>query len=322
MFYDSETYSNFQILVNPIDNELAKYARAFVGFLFNEPEHIGQQADNQWFSFYLLDSKNKKLVARFSVCWQGAQGFSPARAPFGSIELGEDLNLEILHWYWQFIEDFLLKKNIQSLEIKNYPFAYAPSNATHLTNLFLQNGFQIVQTDLNYHIPISLLGFEPYLAPMELRRLRKCQKNGFYFQKWDSPDLAIVYEFILKARTRKNYPMSLNYIDFESLFLRFPADFQVFTLSFQGELAALTVAVSVNQDILYNFYPADEAKFLTFSPLVMLHQGLYDYALANAYKILDLGIATDHSKPNFGLVQFKRKLGSQASLKLSFRKIF
>ncbi len=315
-----ELSSEYQILINPERELLLKYQESWLGFLYNTVKHISQQTDNEGFTFYLLQLKTQAIVAKFNGYLLDNQLLSPARAPFGGLEFDSNLNLEALHWFWQQIEQFLQKKSVKSIQIKSYPAAYAPDNSAHLSHLFLQNGFQISQTDLNYHLNISLLGFENYLHPNEIRQLRKCQKANFNFELWQMPDLAYVYQFIAAARTRKGYPMSLDFAAFQDLFSRFPADFQVFTVKNQTEIIALTVTVRVNENILYNFYPADEAKYLIFSPLVLLHQGLYDYALANRYQMLDLGIATENTQPNFGLIQFKRKLGSKVSLKLTFKK--
>jgi hypothetical protein len=315
-----ELSSEYQILINPEREQLRKHRESWLGFFYNTYEHTSQQTDNQRFTFYLLQLKTQALVAKFNGYLFDNQLLSPARAPFGGLEFDPNLNLEALHWFWQQIEQFLQKKMVKSIQIKSYPEAYAPDNSAHLSHLFLQNGFQISQTDLNYHLTISLLGFENYLHPNEIRQLRKCQKANFTFELWQPPDLAYVYQFIAAARTRKSYPMSLDFLAFQDLFSRFPADFQVFTVRNQSEIIALTVTVRVNEHILYNFYPADEAKYLSFSPLVLLHQGLYEYALANRYQLLDLGIATENTQPNFGLIQFKRKLGSKASLKLTFKK--
>jgi hypothetical protein len=315
-----ELHSDYQILINPDNEELLKYQESFIGFLYNTFNHISQQSDNQGFTFYLLQLKSQSVVAKFSGYLSDNQFVSPARAPFGGLEFDSNLNLEVLHWFWQQIEQFLQKHLVKTIQIKSYPAAYAPDNSAHISHLFLQNGFQIIQTDLNYHLNISLLGFENYLHPNEIRQLRKCKKANFSFELWQNPDLAFVHQFIETARTRKGYPMSLDFLAFQDLFARFPADFQVFRVKNQSEIIALTVTVRVNENILYNFYPADEAKYLNFSPLVLLHQGLYDYALANRYQILDLGIATENTEPNFGLIQFKRKLGCKVSLKLSFRK--
>ena len=101
------------------------------------------------------------------------------------------------------------------------------------------------------------------------------------------------------------------------LFHFFPKAFQIFTVRDKHKIVALTVTVRVNDRILYNFYPADAAEYHNYSPTVMLTEGLYNYCWEVGIGLLDLG-----SAPNYGLIRFKKNLGAQASLKLSFEKVF
>ena len=114
--------------------------------------------------------------------------------------------------------------------------------------------------------------------------------------------------------------MTIDFDAFVSLFQKFPDEFKVFVVKDVEEIAALSVTIKIKERIMYNFYPADSDKYLKYSPSVMLHEGLYKYAQSNHYEILDLGIATDKGIPNLGLMRFKKNLGAQESLKLTFFK--
>lgn len=125
------------------------------------------------------------------------------------------------------------------------------------------------------------------------------------------------FEFIRNCRSEKGYHLSLTFDALSQLFQDFPRDFRIFSVrTAKNELAACTVAVRINNDVLYNFYPASPLRFNNFSPAVMLTEGLYQVCRAENYTMLDLGTSALPSGPNFPLMNFKKHLGGQPSLKL------
>ena len=106
-----------------------------------------------------------------------------------------------------------------------------------------------------------------------------------------------------------------------TLLHEFPDQFAVFTVMDRDIIAALTVAIRVRHDILYNFLPASNSDYQTFSPMVMLTDGLFTYCRQQGIHLLDLGVSLDaNHQPKPGLMRFKRNLGAQESPKLIFEK--
>jgi lipid II:glycine glycyltransferase (peptidoglycan interpeptide bridge formation enzyme) len=120
---------------------------------------------------------------------------------------------------------------------------------------------------------------------------------------------------LLDSRKRKGFELSMNQESLENVFAIFPENYSVFTVKNVAELAALAITVEVNPDILYVFYTADDVKFRKFSPVVLLHAGIYDYAKNMNFRILDLGTSSLKGLVNSGVATFKRSLGGIASLK-------
>ncbi|MDX2305578.1 MAG: hypothetical protein NW226_22405 [Microscillaceae bacterium] len=308
-------------LVLNIKQEFEGYQTRFEGYFFNDWRHISQQGNEEFYTFFLIHKDKKYLDARLTVFVQGRQGLSPYRAPFGGIECTAGLSPEVLIFFIREVEQFLQKKSIDSLQIKAFPFAYSPESTHLLTHSLLLLNYKLTGSELSYHIPVSDQDFESQIHLSEKRRLKKLKNNGFYFHPISDPDLGEVYDFVRKARLRKGFPVSLTELQFRQLFAHFPHEFKVFVVEDSlGNQAALTVAVVVNQRILYNFYPADHIDYQEFSPTVMLNEGLYDFAQKQHFEILDLGISTVQGEPNPGLIRFKKNLGAQTTLKLSFYK--
>jgi lipid II:glycine glycyltransferase (peptidoglycan interpeptide bridge formation enzyme) len=102
----------------------------------------------------------------------------------------------------------------------------------------------------------------------------------------------------------------------------FSAHFRVFCVKDADTIASLSLAVRVGEKVLYNFCPADNLSYRTFSPAVLLHKGLYEYAKNENITLLDLGISVDaDGLPKPGLSRFKHNLGAKDSEKYVFRKI-
>jgi hypothetical protein len=291
----------------------------FDAFLFLQAQHLPlQKSENVWIIYAV---EKQKIMLLMSVFIEEQRAFSPLRMPFGGIMASEDASYQQIEQFTDFVLAFCQEKNVQDLQITSYPFSYAPSVSAICTHIFLQKGFRIIKSELTHFLFLEK-DFQTHLHHSARRRLKKCKNNGFVFEYWQTPDLAFVYDFVAANRQRKNYPISMNYEAFEQTLQSFPNNYWVFVLKKDAEIAALTVAVVVNNEILYNFYPADSEKYLVFSPMIMLLEGLYQFAQRQGFRILDLGISSDKSVPNYGLIRFKENMGCQSALKLSFEKNF
>ncbi len=291
-------------------------------FFFNQNAHLFQQNPTQLpLRFYLVHQKTQQIVAKCSFFISQSEALSPYRASFGGIECNSQLSPKLLLQFIQEIEQHLKAKAIESISLKMYPNCYAPEANSLVQYALLQLNYQITCADLNYHVPISDQGFETNLHLSKKRVLKKSQATGFHFQQVQKPDIATVHQFIADARVRKDYPISLSLEAFQDLVNKFPERFLFFEVqSPKQKSAAWGVTITINQHILYHFYPADSGEFTKYSPLVLLNEGLYKYAQTSGFKILDLGIATDKGQLNEGLARFKTELGAEKSLKLTFSK--
>lgn len=292
----------------------------FEGFLFNERVHLRSQPSSEGYSLDWIHAAQNRVKARFSIFIHEATGMSPCRAPFGSLEFSPRLPVQALDLFLDQIELFTRTHALQQLQIKSYPFCYAPEQATTLTQRLLQRGFCITQSELNYHLPVTTTPFVSRLHPSKRPRLRKSMQQGVVFAEAPDLDPAIVYAYVKKCRLRRGFPISMTEADFLALFRSFPDSVKVFTVTTPDHIAALTVAIVINKRILYNFYLADEDEYRKGSPAVLLTQGVYQYCQLNGFEVFDLGISTADGIPNPGLMRFKQDMGAQTTLKLSFEK--
>jgi hypothetical protein len=82
-------------------------------------------------------------------------------------------------------------------------------------------------------------------------------------------------------------------------------------------IVAASICISINPDILYVFYWGDALSNLSYSPITLLASKIYDFARENSYSILDVGTSTINNNPNYGLINFKKNMGFEESIKLT-----
>jgi len=292
-------------------------------WLFNTPLHVVHQKPTRIFTFILTDTLTQsEAYGIFHLSVEGSKGISPHRASFGSFEVAERVShAEFSDWLGS-IEDFAKQQGITQLEIKHYPHCYHPSRSNFIRRALIRNGFSIKQSLENQFIEISENTFENGLHTSERRRLRKCLAAGFRFEEWQNPSPFLLYEFIRQNRQLLGYSLSFSLEQLTTWLTLFPNDFRVFCIKDDEIIASLSLVVRVGQSILYNFCPADNLAYRTYSPAVLLNKGLYEWAKNKGITILDLGISIDsEGKTKPSLSRFKHKLGAIDSEKHLFFKV-
>lgn len=291
-------------------------------YLFNSEIFLQHQITGERHFFQQANSSDSsKIQALFHLFVQNQIGFSPFKAPFGSIEFTDDLSEAELN---SFIESITLKAidlGLKEIIITSYPNCYEPIKSKKLTEAFVQNGFKKLWNDLNFHLPVDDLLFIHKIHPGERWKLRQSHKAGFRASIWQNPDLNEVYNLILESRFRKGFPLSLCKEEFMTMFERLPESYQVFGVWSDEKLAAVAVTVSISVHICYTFYTADRLEFRRLSPVVMLHECMYNFCIQHQFTMLDLGTASKNGLINQGVANFKRRLGGIESFKTTFTKL-
>ena len=131
--------------------------------------------------------------------------------------------------------------------------------------------------------------------------------------------LSDAYELIRKSRELKGYPVTMSLNELIQSFSKFPDRYLLFSIrNSSGEMLAASVAIYVNEHVLYDFYHGDEPEARRHSPIVPLIDGLYSYAKTHGYALLDLGTSTEKGVKNKNLFKFKKHLGAQVASKITY----
>ncbi|SFP83696.1 hypothetical protein [Hymenobacter arizonensis] len=302
---------------------LPRLPLAFESFLYLQPAHQALQPDGgPVLSCYLEDLEAGRTVAQLHLALAPEQGTarSPAQAPFGAVQLAPGLSTSQVHALLNEADKALHQRGIHALHLRSYPFAYDPAGAAVLAETLRQRHYRVTLAEQNYHLDPKRT-YESSLHPSERRRLQKCRRHGLHFEQEPPFLLPAAYAFIQACRQERGQELSLPLERVQELFRRFPREHFLFSVRQpNGDWAALTVAIRVHEQVLYNFYPASPLRCNAFSPVVMLNEGLHAFAKASDMRVLDLGTSTLDSGPNASLLRFKRHLGGVAGLRLSWEK--
>ncbi|WP_420149002.1 GNAT family N-acetyltransferase [Spirosoma sp.] len=314
--YSIQLHTNFQ------SSTIPEFGQS--GFFFNNLEHLRHQHSG---SFHLLTAQNQRTglaEARCAFFVDAGKAISPVAAPFGSVEFTETLPEPVLDTFLHALSNAIRSIGTSTtFRLTHYPCCYAPEQTALLRKKLPKYGFQLTRTDQTFYLPVDAGMFGQLIAPAERRRLRKCREAGFQFQHWTSPNITDVVNFVQDTRRQQGYQLTICPKNLTNLLHRFPDQFLVFTVYDGLKLAALSIAIRVREDILYSFLPASHPDYRTFSPTVMLVDGLYTFCQKEAIRLLDLGTSLDgNNQPKSSLRRFKRNLGALESPKFVFEKHF
>ena len=246
---------------------------------------------------------------------------SPLKSPFGSLEFSEDLSLITMFRFLEFVGSRLKALGAKKIVIKDCPCDYHPRKAPILHTFLFNQGYRVTDAEVGALIPVTSARFDSGLDDWEKRKLRQSAEAELVFKLLTLEQVGEAYLFILACRKFKGYSLSMTLPELRETVRTFEKNFRVFGV-YQGDrLVATSISILVQEKILYNFYSSHSSEFDSLSPVVFLISNMYSYCQEQKFEILDLGTSALDGKPNFGLLDFKLRLGAKPTPKLTFEKI-
>jgi len=293
--------------------EVAQVPKIEGGFVFNTPEFQSLKTGETKY-FGLFDKQ--RPIARICFSIDKNQAISGYQASFGSIDTEYPLLEETAKYFLEQACMSLESDGIKEVIVKHWPECYGDSNK--LSGIFNEVGFKEIVSDTNQHLVVQE-EFKLLIRKNERKKLNQSIKQGCTFTSLSVDDLTDVYQLVTETRKRKGYPVSMAYDKLYQTIKILPDKYLLFGLFDQHKLIAASVSILISQDILYNFYHADDLSYRSTSPLVMLVQEIYHYCQHKEIKILDLGVSSENGIINQGLFNFKKNLGCVSSEKNTYR---
>ena len=296
------------------------YEPDFEYAIFNQQGHLYLQAGGGWQSFFILNKKYRYIQAAIHLHIENGIARSPLRSPFGSMEISPMLSHKVLFQFLEFMESRLKANGVTAIVIKNPPSIYQPEHAALLQTFLFNLGYQVTDAEIGAVIEVSEHSYESYPDAWERRKLRQAYEAGLDFKQLSFDRLSEVYLFILACRKQRGYSLSMTLSELKNAADLFTENYLLFGVLKNDSLAAASIAIRVKDSILYNFYAAHPKDFNHVSPVVMLIEGMYKFCQTQSIALLDLGTSAIEGKPNFGLLDFKLRLGAQPTTKFTFEK--
>jgi hypothetical protein len=287
---------------------------------YNRQDYRFAQQPEGWRSYYITDESDKRILASASFHLRHALARSPLRSPFGSVECAGSLPEETVFDFLKYIDQDLQKHGVATIMIKSAPFLYDAEMNTLLHTFLLNLGYRVANAEVASIIPVTSASTREVFHRAERRRHEKCVQEGLVFKCLKTEDLKTVYDFISTCRSEKGYPLSMLLEELQHMVVKFPDRYLLFGAFRNNALVAAAITIRVKKNTLYDFYHDHAAEFDRLSPVTFLVDGIYRFCFENDIQLLDLGTSAVDGLPNFGLLNFKKKLGAQATTKLTFQK--
>lgn len=241
---------------------------------------------------------------------------SPARGTFSGFHFANNLKLEDQFQFYDEVENALKTEGAKELEILLPPMSHSTMEFSNQIYLLHSKGFEISRCDLNYSLNIDERDFFSHISYGNQKRLRKSAAERLKASQLDHSFLPQVYETLAINREGKGNTLSMTLEQLQEMVTTFPDKFQLFGVWDNSILAAASICIRISPDILYVFYWGDIPGYSNTSPVVTIAENIYNYCHDNKIKLMDIGTSTINEVANFGLINFKKGLGFNESLKV------
>lgn len=201
------------------------------------------------------------------------------------------------------------------------PFYDTTDNSKTLSAL-VRAGAIIQHIEYNQHFDLSLFqDYESRLDSKVRNKLRNALSGELTFihlnNKNDS-DVERVYNVIQQNHSEKDRPLRMSLQNVLDTIKIIPADFFVVLDSKEHDVAAAQV-FHTTKDIYQIVYWGDISEYSYLKSMNFLSYKVFEYYYQKGVKILDIGISTEDSVPNYGLCEFKENIGCVATSRITIK---
>ncbi|MFN6525433.1 hypothetical protein [Nostoc sp. ChiSLP03a] len=292
-----------------------------INHLFNTCDFFKIHQTERAFYFQLCKKNSEIVLGTIHFTEIASDVFkSPAKGTFGGFVIQENIEFNIYEQFIITVDDYLWRIGANRIEVIMQPMCHNPSLFSLTYNIMIRLGYVVKNHELNYNLAVDDICFSAKINHGNRKRLNKCLREGFTGQELDYSIYEQAYSVILENRTRRGFMFSMNYEQILQMVNMFPGKIKLFGVFNKNTIVCSSICVVINPLILYVYAWGDIDNMQNYSPITLLANYIYEYAQKKAFKLLDLGTSTILGEPNIGLMQFKKNLGCQESLKLFFSK--
>ncbi len=246
---------------------------------------------------------------------------SPISAPYGGFGYNQpNLSIEKINATVLSLLQFIKIQGLSACKITPLAGIFNQSIFTNFLNAFFVNGFKIEEVNINHHMTMDVVKQDlSYLDSTATKMLKQAWNHGLTLKLCsDSKEKELAYEIIKINRTEKNKPLRMSYEDLTQSCQLIPNDFFL-VYSKENDAIASAIVFKIAPDKMQIIYWGNTSISSPLRPMNFLAHHLFLFYKNKGINIIDIGISTEDSKPNFGLCRFKDSIGCTTSLKVVLR---
>lgn len=247
---------------------------------------------------------------------------SPFSSPYGGfLYLSSDVKIQYLEEAVKLLDQWAVENGIGSLRIIPPPPVFDGSFIAKQVNCLWRAGYNISELNLNYSLNLALMT-DKYMESIwhnARKNLKISLNSGLTFVKCDDiNEKKVAYDVIAKNRERRGNPLRMPWEEILKTCGLISADF--FLVYANSLPAAAAIVFDINPACVRVIYWGDMEGFSEFKVMNFLSFRIFDYYKSIGKSIVELGIATEHSVPNYGLSEFKEGIGCNVEPTMIFVK--
>ncbi|MBD2725717.1 hypothetical protein H6G96_05130 [Nostoc sp. FACHB-892] len=309
----------------PIDDKYEIKVNYFIesvaNHIFNTSDFFYIHQTDRAFYFQLCKKNSEIVLGTIHFTEIASDLFkSPAKGTFGGFVIQENIEFNIYEQFIITINNYLWRIGAKKVEVIMPPMCHNTSLFSLTYNIMIRLGYAVTNHELNYDLVVDDRCFSAKINHGNRKRLNKCLREGLTAKELDYSVYDQAYSIILENRIRRGFIFSMNYEQILKMVYTFPEKIKFFGVFNKDVIVCSSICVVINPFILYVYAWGDIDNMQNYSPITLLANYIYEYAQKKAFQLIDLGTSTVLGEPNIGLMQFKKNLGCQESLKLSFSK--
>lgn len=267
----------------------------------------------------LWDGRRIRAIVHFTDVGDGVWR-SPARGTFAGFLFDFELPLADLEGFAGEVLRVISAEGGRAAEVLLAPQAHDPVAFARQVYLLRRLGFDVSACDLNYGLSVDSRSLAERMGHGNRARLRKFLANGIIGRAASIAALPAIYRTLAANRESKGYKLSMTIDQLSEMIELFPDRVLLFEVPGESDPAAAAICLRACHHILYIFYWGDHPLAAKKSAVVALADSIYRWCQDQDISLLDVGTSTIDREPNHGLIEFKRGLGFEESLKLRMRK--
>lgn len=290
---------------------------------FNEPDFAELNKDKVDEVYYLILMRDNS--ARFGLITGriGNEMRTPFSAPYSyPVSIIDDCKQEAIDAALEVFERYCVEQECNSIRFIFPPLFYSEHLLSGWVSAFYRSGYQVANLDMNYALNLEKLNVENYdqlITQKGRKGLRKAEKSGLKIVRCESEDdYREAYSIIQIGHEYKGFPVKLS---FDQLMKTLKlVEHDVFIVRKEDVGIVAEVLYRISNRIVQGIYTGTHPDYMNYNGMNLLTYHTIKYYGNQGYKVLDKATATEDSKPNYGLCNFKESVGCERSLKYTFRK--